>query len=172
MLTASGYQLQLATDAAFTTDLTSYAINNGTTKSLVVPGATIAGTYFWRVNVNLGSGLVISPFYRTFTTPAVAPLAPTLIAPTPAYVSGSKIVVLNWSNVNDLVGREMIYQIQVDNTATFALPEYAAPSVSGISITTTPLANGTYYWRVRVIISSSSTKLGAWSALRIFKVAT
>ncbi|MBA3872233.1 MAG: DUF11 domain-containing protein, partial [Anaerolineae bacterium] len=169
--TAVGFQLQIATDSAFTANLTTYDINSGTVGTRTVPAAAVAGTYYWRVNVNLGNGLVISPFYRSFVAPAVAPLAPALINPTAGFLSNVSGVTLSWSEVKDLVGRTMIYQIQVDNAATFASPEFAVSNVSGTSTTTISLPNGIYNWRVRTLLSNNSPVMSAWSIIRTFTLA-
>ncbi|MBA3873992.1 MAG: hypothetical protein H0X30_33075, partial [Anaerolineae bacterium] len=169
--TAIGYQLQVATDAAFTTNLTSYDVSLGTIGTRTVSAAAIAGTYFWRINVNLGSGLVISPFYRSFTAPAVAPAAPTLVSPIAGYISTDGIITLMWSTVTDLVGREMIYEIQVATNANFISPQYMTIVVGDLSVIAGPFSNSTYNWRVRAKISTDAIKPGVWSAIRSFKIA-
>lgn len=72
---------------------------------------------------------------------------------------------LTWNRVT---GAET-YEIQVATTATFTLPLVFTDTVPATMLTVTipSLTNGTYYWRVRALNSSTA---GAWSVTDSFTV--
>jgi hypothetical protein len=71
---------------------------------------------------------------------------------------------LTWNRISNATG----YEIQVDTDTAF-LPSYAFTNINipadQLSIQTTSLANGTYYWRVR-----AKGGTGVWSAPERFEV--
>lgn len=70
---------------------------------------------------------------------------------------------LTWSNLTGETG----YEIQVDTDDVFLAPYAFSDAdipVDGLSVTTTPLANGVYYWRVRAKNSA------VWSKPERFEV--
>ncbi|MBL8165596.1 MAG: CSLREA domain-containing protein [Anaerolineae bacterium] len=73
---------------------------------------------------------------------------------------------LTWTRVQQASG----YEIQVDNNADFSSPEYSNSSLPGtaLSVTTSALADGTYYWRVRG--RNANGIPGAWSLADSFVV--
>lgn len=62
------------------------------------------------------------------------------------------------------------YQVEVDNQMNFSSPEFRSAELSPqtLGITTTPLVNGTYYWRVRA--KQANGRWGNWSRPESFVV--
>jgi hypothetical protein len=74
---------------------------------------------------------------------------------------------LTWNRVSYAAG----YEIQVDNTATFTLPLSFTTQVNSpntLEATTTALADGVYYWRVRA--KKADGTFGPWSSVESFTV--
>jgi CSLREA domain-containing protein len=73
---------------------------------------------------------------------------------------------LTWTRVPQASG----YEIQVDNNADFSSPAYSNASLpaTAFSVTTSALADGTYYWRVRG--RNANGIPGAWSYVDSFIV--
>lgn len=73
---------------------------------------------------------------------------------------------LRWSRLSWAIG----YRIQVDDSANFAAPlVFTTTTPSNVlSVTTTPLDDGRYYWRVQGQRDSNSW--GAWSQVDSFTV--
>ena len=65
---------------------------------------------------------------------------------------------LTWAFVTWAVA----YQVQVDNQTNFSTPEYQSAELSPetLGVTTTPLGDGTYYWRVRA--KHANGRWGSW----------
>ena len=63
------------------------------------------------------------------------------------------------------------YEIQVDSSSAFTVPLDFTTVVSSTTLeaTVTPLANGSYYWRVRA--KKADGTWGTWSAVDSFVVA-
>lgn len=85
-------------------------------------------------------------------------------APTPGW--WSEYPTFNWSPVNGGV----CYQIQIDNDPEFGSPEQVSTIVEGTQYNAFPLADGLYYWRVRVGGQCVNVIQSGWSATRTFTV--
>lgn len=74
--------------------------------------------------------------------------------------------VLTWNHVSNAT----TYEVQVDSSITFTLPLDFSAEVPGdtLSVITTALTNGTYFWRVRAKFANGT--VGAWSATDRFIV--
>jgi hypothetical protein len=75
-------------------------------------------------------------------------------------------VPLTWSHISWATG----YEIQVSMTIDFQVVAYHDDTLSAdtLTITTTPLINGLYFWRVRA--KKQSGDWGGWSATNSFQV--
>jgi hypothetical protein len=72
---------------------------------------------------------------------------------------------LTWNRVSFAIG----YEIQVSKSSSFAPLAYTTQAnSSALQVTTTPLPDGVYYWRVRAQINA--TTWGPWSAVESFMV--
>lgn len=164
---AAKYQLQVATDSGFNDVVVDYQTVNGLTASYIVPAVSALdyGLYYWRVNVDRGSGFEISPVSWQVTITPKAPGAPTLVSPATSLILNDNTPGLDWNGVPDGI----TYQVQIDNTLNFASPEQDSTGVA-TDYTASLLGDGLYYWRVRALNSFNAP--GAWSAARIFTVDT
>ncbi len=99
-------------------------------------------------------------------TPTVTPSSPPGAAPQ-RNRSDISIVALRWMPVANATG----YEIRVARNSAFSPTIFADNSLtaSQVSINTTPLPNGTYYWRVRA--RDLNGTWGAWSQVDTFVVA-
>jgi len=95
----------------------------------------------------------------------ITPSAPNA-APIRQYYTVNTIP-LRWSRVSWAIG----YELEVDNVSTFNSPlKYTAAVGAGVlTHTTSPLPNGTYYWRVRA--KRTEDAWGEWSVAESFQVA-
>jgi hypothetical protein len=71
--------------------------------------------------------------------------------------------VLTWTNLTGATD----YEVQVETTSTFSAPYAYQNFIATNTVTTTALADGKYYWRVRGRNGSGS---GSWSATASFTV--
>ncbi len=158
-LTLTGYEIQLASDSAFTADLslvsspgavTAYTLN------LSVPQAT----RYWRVR-GFFSNASSSPWSaaRSFAIDTVAPQAPTLTSPANGSTASSSRPTLNWTAPADASRYELRLGLTNPPTTTYsnlASASYVPPSA---------LPNGIYYWQVRALdtLGNGSAWSGIWS---------
>lgn len=105
-------------------------------------------TYYWRVTaINPLGSQASTPASRSFTTPAVAPAAFSLLTPADNAVNISRNPSFQWSLSNDTDG----YTLLVDDDPAFASPAISASGLTVGSFTWfgTPLEPLThYYWKV------------------------
>ena len=138
---ATGYRLDVATDAGFTSILSSY--NNlavaGTSQS--VTGLTAGTPYHYRVRAESGAGTSgNSNVINTITLPA----APTATAATAVTATS---FTANWGSVAGATGYRL--DVSADNFSTF-VSGFNNLAVAGTSQSVTGLAGGTTYsYRVR-----------------------
>lgn len=156
------YKVELATDAAMH-NLVSGFPQNVARPGYTVPTALPQGVYYWRVQVDIGSGFVASPFVRSFTVTNAPPVAPRLTEPANNAVLADATPLLGWQSVTGATQ----YQIQIDNNANFSSPE-ADATVATLSHIPAALSDGRYYWRVRSLNQWGAP--GAWSTVRSFTV--
>ncbi len=91
------------------------------------------------------------------------PNAPSLVSPSNGATGLSQPVNLDWSNVSGAT----LYQVQVDDNASFGSPEINAQPVSSSYGASGLDEQTTYYWRARAY---NSCGWGTWSLIRIFTV--
>lgn len=162
-----GYQLQVDDDSDFSSPLTDQPLSAATV-SYLTPTAMPFGIYYWRVNVNTGSGFIASPFYRTLTITPAAPAAPVLSMPATNSLLGTSSPVLAWNDVTGL-GSPFIFRIQIDDDLYFRSPAQDE-IVTETQYMAAPLADGRYYWRVQAI--NNLNVPGKWSGYWLLTVDT
>ena len=93
----------------------------------------------------------------------VAPLTPAAQAAALAAPGGlavanknSSTPILSWTKVKKAVA----YQVQVDNDASFASPEFTSVTVNSRAVPTAALRPGKNYWRVQSLVDETSS---SWS---------
>ncbi|MBZ0310169.1 MAG: DUF11 domain-containing protein [Anaerolineae bacterium] len=127
-----------------------------------LPSPLAPGTYYWRVR-SISNLNIISEWSNTwsFTITSLAGGAPTR-----NYFTTST-ATLTWYGVTWATG----YEIQVDNSPAFATPEYSNNTLAGSasSVTTSTLADGLYYWRIRA--KKPDGTWGMWSVTDTFTIA-
>ncbi|MBN1426510.1 formylglycine-generating enzyme family protein [Candidatus Fermentibacteria bacterium] len=142
ILGATSYAVQVADNTAFVSPLMD-AIAVDTTAT--VSPALVSGAYYWHVRA--GNGLEWGDWsdhwqFLIATVPAV----PGLVWPDSGAIVESGVPTFDWTDVEAATG----YQLQVDNTNSFALP--IEIDVETTLSTYTPLDSlirGRHYWRVR-----------------------
>ncbi len=158
-------QLEVATDAGFS--------NVFLQKTL--PGNQVAfrtgvldyKMYFWRVRYMMDGAWSEWQPTRSFTvTPKLT--KPVLTLPKNNAVLDTNTPTLTWRVVpTNGLDQANTYEIQIDNHSNFKYLEQVEFPVN-TSYTTSALAPGHYFWRVRAINSLGYT--GPWSSLQQFRV--
>lgn len=155
------YQLQADNSAGFTSPEIDVS---GLLASDYSPGIVLgAGGYTWRVRAVDGLGLVGAwSAIRSFTIDVSAPPAPVLLSPPDASMTGDLTPTFDWNDVVDAC--VVTYELQADNSGdTFPSPEMSASGIGPSTYTpSVPLAEGTYWWRVRA--TDAAGNVGPWSA--------
>jgi len=160
------YQVQVATDSAFTQNLQTFP--DQTMASLTLPEQAL-DEYFWRVNVKYdGATLTVSPHVRRFIVASVIPSSVVLTAPANALLTTNTTPAFQWNPATG--GTTFTYEIQIDNNNTFASPEVQTVVAATSFTPGAPLADGLYYWRVRAI--NEQAAMGPYSMMRTFTVDT
>jgi hypothetical protein len=134
---ATRYELQLDT-----ANPPAITVAGTLASSYVPPGSLLPTTYYWRVRASDAAGN-LSPWSVTRSVLIESSLtsAPLL------YRYDTATPTLTWGSITWATG----YQVQVDNNSTFSSPEYTNNTIppETLQATTSPLAEGTWYWRVR-----------------------
>lgn len=156
---AQSYNVQVATDAAFTSIVGSAIVTSS--QWTVSPVLTAGTTYYWRVRDGNTCSACPWSAVRSFSTCAAS--IPTLLSPSNGAVLATLTTpTLDW---NDTAGP---YELQVSTSSTFGSILLTQPGLPTSSWTVTPaLGTGRYYWRVRSTGTCGNT---AWSLVRSFDV--
>jgi predicted phage tail protein len=150
------YQIQVDDNA----DFNSPELDDTADTTSRTPGAALAdGAYSWRVRAINALGTPGEWSATQTLTISVPPAVPTLSSPGDASTETTSTPTFIWESV--VTG--VTYQIQVDTDADFSSPELDDTSATTSRIPGTPLANGTYYWRVRAINALGLP--GEWSGI-------
>ena len=144
-VTFDHYQIQIATDNAFTAvihDLNIAGITNSQDGTAVLPAGA---TYYWRVrSFNTAGDYSAWSLVRSVR---IKFDAPTLLLPANTSTIGSLLPTFTWSTASGATS----YTLQVSKVNTFAslviFKTIAAPTYTA---TTSLTAATTYYWRVKV----------------------
>jgi len=142
---ATSYNVQVATDAAFTTPIIN--ITGLTSSQYAIPSGLANNTlYYWRAaSVNSGGTTWSSAWSFTSSTVNLA-AAPTLLTPANGVIGQTLTPTLDWS---DLLGAAS-YKTEISTNNSFTtITDSATVSVSQYTILPGKLSLGTlYYWRV------------------------
>lgn len=148
----SSYQIEVDDDPNFGSPEVNVTISD----SEYTPGTALPpGTYHWRVRACNDCGC------STWTSAwdlAVRPTpdAPFHTSPSDGSTTGDSTPSLTWHYVVDAVE----YRIQIDDDAGFGSPDPDQTTANTTFSPGSPLANGTYHWRVQ---ASNSVCWGPWS---------
>jgi hypothetical protein len=151
------YQVQVATDVAFSAIVLDDASITGTSANLT----NLAGStkHYWRVRaINDGGSSNWSNVW-SFTTVVSAPQVPALTTPTNGAVNQLTSVLLSWS----AVAGAQTYGVQVSTASDFASTVVNVDNVATPSYQVNGLSNAmVYYWRVNATnVSGTSEWSGA-----------
>jgi hypothetical protein len=163
---AATYRVQVATASTFESGVISAVIYDSSVTTAFDSLATpLSGgmVYYWRVDASNTNGTSAWSQIRNFTTAALSPAAPALLAPTNATTGISTTPKLTWSTVANATR----YRLQVSTSSMFAT---LAVNDSNLTVAADslkiPLAGTTtYYWRVN---ASNTYGTSAWTTIRFF----
>jgi hypothetical protein len=162
----SGYELQFATNATFTTGLQSISVP---TNSYTPNPALTDRLYFWRVRALYSAQNVPGPFslVRSFTVDTT-PLAalPTLTIPAVNAITPAARPAFSWSVVAGAARYRL--QVSADGFTSTVLNQVVTTASYAIPTTVPPLTQGGYQWRVSTIDPAGNE--GAFTAPRSFTV--
>ena len=91
------------------------------------------------------------------------PAAPTLVSPSNNSSTSDTTPYFDWSAVSGATA----YLLQVDDSSSFNSPEISTTTGNSDYTASSPLATGTYYWRVQ---ASNSYGSGSWSPVWSFSL--
>jgi hypothetical protein len=151
---ADTYELQVSSDSAFTSPMTTTTSDTSATVSGLEPGVT----YYWRMRATepvTGSWSDTLSF-TTVATPGT--VAPELMSPSAGAEAVSSTPAFSWSSVAGATS----YQIQVATDSNFSSKVIDETTSSTAYQSGDELDNGTYYWKVKAATD--------WSATGVFTV--
>ena len=153
---ASSYQVELGPDASFLSGVQTFSASG--THQQLAPLARQAA-YWWRVRAKLGSTYGPWSTGRSFITPAIDTVS--LLTPAGGATLSSLPALLDWADVTGATS----YHLQVCSNSSCTTTVRDTSVTNSLYQLTTPLTNGTYWWRVEAVSASAT---GAWSSVRSF----
>ncbi len=147
-LDAASYQVEVATDAAFSVRVINRAVATASLVATAADGLAPGKRYFWRVTASNAIDVRASSTTRQFST-AQGPADFALVGPA-AGASACLPITLTWETSD----RALAYRVEVSTTAAFAttvVNQLVVPLLSGTSYR---MPDGllqvgrTYFWRV------------------------
>ncbi len=159
---ATAYEIQVATDGAFTTVVEVAAGLTATSYSATLPDHLTQ--YFWRVQASGPGG--VGPWSSVFSFMTIAPdppTAPPLTSPADGATGVDLSPTLSWA----FLGSNVTYEVQVATGDDFSNLVTSAMNITAASFEATGLETlTTYFWRVR---GTNAGGTGPWSAVRSFE---
>lgn len=147
-LDAASYQIEVATDAAFTSRVINRAVTTPSLVATTADGLASGKRYFWRVTASNAIDVRASSTTRQFTT-AQGPADFALVGPA-AGSSACLPLTLTWETSE----RALAYRVEVSTTAAFTttiVNQLVVPLLSGTSYRVPDgllQVGRTYFWRV------------------------
>jgi hypothetical protein len=161
-IVCNGYNVQLSIYPVF--NMILYDINlpsQGLTWQ-GYSGLSYGTTYYWRVNAYSSVGSSPWSTVWSFTTVPAFPVAPKLLAPGDSAKNVVVTPTLSWY----AVANAATYSVQLSTSNTFSTLILNDSNFTTTSrMITSPLSNGTYYWRVR---AKNVTGISSWSTVWSF----
>lgn len=160
---ATAYKVYLNDTADFSNEVEiAYISTEISSLSHTLPSQDL-GVFYWCVKARDAAGNwsnCNSP--RSFEIRLPVPTAPSLSSPASGSSTNDTTPIFTWSGTPNAVS----YQFQLDNSSTFGSPidfdQTGSDTIYTIS-DSTPLPNGTFYWRVRATNIHGET--GSWSSV-------
>jgi hypothetical protein len=130
-------------------------------------GSLADGTYYWKVRTVDGAGNASNwTTSWAFKLDNTLPPVPTPLSPA-NWKKVNSSAVLDWSDVTDASG--VTYQIRLYNSSWSLLQDKTGLTTSAYAVNSfSPLANGTYYWKVRAVDGAGNAS--AWTTSWAFKL--
>jgi Tfp pilus assembly protein PilX len=130
-------------------------------------GSLADGTYYWRVRAVDGAGNASAwTTSWAFKLDSTLPPVPLHLSPT-CWKQVKNSATLDWSDVSDPSG--VTYQIRLYNSSWSLVKEKTGLTSSAYTVSSFgSLADGTYYWRVRVVDGAGNAS--AWTTSWAFKL--
>ena len=154
---ATAYDVQVATDAAFTALVLNESGLTATESS--VTGLVYATVHYWRVrgtNAD-GAGPWTSASFTTENEPIVTPGNVTLTSPAAGATDVDTATTLMWTAASDAAS----YTVQVSANSDYSSAVVDQTGVTATELAVSGLAESTlYYWRVR---GANANATGAWT---------
>ncbi len=167
------YTFEVAADSGFGTKVFSRAGvapgENGRT-SVQLDRLEIGRVYFWRARAEDGAntGPFASAGFEIFPKPGINP--PQAIAPVNNSITANvtpTLTVANSTTVGPVGSKAYEFQVSINQAFAPLVTAGIFPEGNGqTSMTTAPLAGGTYFWRVRV---SDGETTSAWMGTQTFR---
>ncbi len=163
--------LQVSDSEAFGNLLINQTYGDGANQTTIMNSSQFPdGLYFWKVRSfdgmppigNWGDWSEV----QTFIIDTAPPLPPSLISPVNGVYLEINMPSLAWNFTNDTT----YYQLQIATSDSFSNLIFNSTVDNALYNLTTPLANGTYYWRVRA--QDIVGNLGSWSSIWSFIIGT
>lgn len=159
---ATGFQVEVATDAAFSSPVyLSPVLASAATSHTIPLSAPLLtyGEYYWRLHIiNMVSNDIIA---HRFVISPPAPPVPTLTRP----IGSTNLLEVEFSPISYAFSA-VTFDFQVDNQNTFASPESTQSGSTSTLYSITLPADGVYFIRARSVNSYGAAS--AWSATRSF----
>jgi len=134
------------------------------------PPSMALGTVYWCMKAqDLAGNWSGWSASRTITILPLIPTAPTLVSPANGFLTNNTTPIFTWNGSTS----SDTYEIQLDDTSTFAAPLVQSNRGRSGQVTytaTTTLPDKTYYWRVRAY--NVHIEPGVWSAVRKITIDT
>jgi hypothetical protein len=142
---ATGYTVHVGTDPNFV-DSALFKSYSTRTSSYVVPDPMVATRYYWRVQADMGNGIVTD--WSTPQNFQIGGLAkPVLVGPDDSPATDVKDVVLEWQPV--LGAKTYNLQISTDQNFNTLVSNATVQNITGTRYSpSVTLGNDQYYWRV------------------------
>jgi hypothetical protein len=162
---AKKYTIEIYKNADLTFSTTNRVLNVTTELTAYSPVSTLpAGDYVWRVR-RVDASNRNGP-WTTARTFSLGQTAPTLLLPSNGFVFTNNNMVFSWGAVAGAAA----YRFEVSKTSNFTTLYHSQKTVMTEWAPFELYANGTYYWRVRLLDADGNVL--STSATRNFKKAT
>ena len=151
--TATSYELQVATDTAFTSIFIDQTLSTNSDTSYAAGGLSFGATYYWRVQAKYTADSSGFSNAYSFTTLPPIPAVPTLGSPADGSTNQPLSDLLSWSAASNAT----LYQLEVSTSSSFNSTIVNDSTISTSQTVGSLSSSTTYYWRVQAIDAAGSS---------------